>query len=132
MKPVLLPGDTRCYRHNPSVTSRYTLSKRLDGSSWFVAWRFLSIYPTLYYKETQVCPKIKVLSSITLDFHDKSIVYWCCQQNSSTVELVDDTYDTTVDESWLFTARGSAVFCYSIHVSIPYTAPTLQFVADLL
>ena len=31
--------------------------------------------------------------------------YW---YDLSTVELVDDTY-TTVDESWLFTARGSAV-----------------------
>jgi len=31
-----------------------------------------------------------------------------CQQNSSTVEPVDDTY-TTVDESWLFTTSRSAV-----------------------
>ena len=28
-------------------------SKRLDESSWFLAWRLFSIYPTLFYKEIE-------------------------------------------------------------------------------
>jgi len=50
----------------------------------------------------------KTLSE-TLDLEDfVTVSRPHCQQNSSTVELVDDT-QTTVDESWLFTARRSAV-----------------------
>jgi len=36
------------------------LSKRLNESSWFLAWDLLSAYPTLRYKEIQVCSKIRV------------------------------------------------------------------------
>ena len=48
-----------------SVTSRYCgLSKRLDKSNWFAAWRLPSTYPTLCYKEIWVSPKIMVLPSL--------------------------------------------------------------------
>jgi len=36
------------------------ISKRLDGSSWFLAWRLPSTYLTLCCKEIQVSPKIMV------------------------------------------------------------------------
>ena len=42
------------------------LSKWMDRSSWFVACVLLSTYPTLCYKEIQVCTKIRVLPSATL------------------------------------------------------------------
>jgi len=43
------------------------LSKWLDGSSWFLAWRLLSTSPTLCFKENkiQVSAKIAVLPSET-------------------------------------------------------------------
>jgi len=43
-----------------------TVSKRLDASSWFSAWRFPSTYPTLCCKEIWVSSKIRVLPSGTL------------------------------------------------------------------
>ena len=33
------------------------LLKRLNGLSWFLAWRLPSTYPTLCFKEIQVTPK---------------------------------------------------------------------------
>jgi len=41
------------------------LSKRMDGLSWFLAWR-LVIYPTLCCKEIQLSTKLRVLPSGTL------------------------------------------------------------------
>jgi len=40
--------------------------KGLDESSWFLAWRLSSTYPTLCYKEIWVSPKIRVIPSWTL------------------------------------------------------------------
>ena len=42
------------------------LSKWMDGSSWFLASRLLSTYPTLCYKEIQVYTKIRVFPTGTL------------------------------------------------------------------
>jgi len=65
---------TRCYA---SVGSNYdpvsvspclseaVLSKGMDRSTWFLAWRLLSTRPTLRYKEIQVTIKLRVLPSGT-------------------------------------------------------------------
>ena len=42
------------------------LLKRLNGLSWFLAWRPISTYPTLCSKEIHVTSKIRVLPSGTL------------------------------------------------------------------
>jgi len=39
------------------------LSKRMNESSWFLAWELHSTYPTLCYKEIHVPSKIRVLPS---------------------------------------------------------------------
>ena len=41
------------------------VSKQLHESSWFLAWRLPSAYPTLSCKETWVSPKIRVLPAGT-------------------------------------------------------------------
>jgi len=78
------------------------VSKRLAESSWVSARRLPSTYPTLSCKEIRVSPKIMVLPSgslsQTLDVDNFATASRsCCQQNSSTVELADRTYDA----SWL-------------------------------
>jgi len=42
------------------------ISKRLDESSWFLAWRLPSTYPTLRFKEIRVSLEIRLLPSETL------------------------------------------------------------------
>ena len=49
-----------------------------------------------------------------------------CQQNSSTVESVGDTY-TTVDESWLFTTSRSAVTLYLHYLDLLWICCTTCF-----
>jgi len=87
------------------------VSKPLDESSWFLALRLRSTFPTLcckgIYLRIWVPRKITVLSSGILSQTPDVENYAAasrsrCQQNSPTVELVDDTY-TTVDESRLST-----------------------------
>ena len=83
-----------------------------DESSWFLAWKLPSTYPTLCCTETWVFPKNMVsllpfgtfvLNSGLRKFrHGKSVAL------SSAVELVDDTY-ATVGESWLLTTSRSTV-----------------------
>ena len=85
-----------------SVTSRYCIivSKRLYGSNWFLSWR-LSI---TYAIQKRCCKKIRVSLKVrllisgtvsqTLDLENFATASRSrCQQNSSTVQLVDDTYD---------------------------------------
>jgi len=93
------------------------LSKRLDASSWYLAWRLPSIYPKLCFKEIWISPEIRVLPdgnlSQTSDLENFVAASRSrCQRNSSSsssmVEFVDDTY-TTVDESWMFTTSRSTV-----------------------
>jgi len=112
----------------PSVCPLHTciVSKRLDESSRFVARRFHFTCPKLCCKETQVLSKISVLSSETfshtLDLQKIATTSRsCCQQNSSTVELVDDIRDDR---------RIVAVYDKSIDCYTP--TPALRFVADFL
>ena len=106
--------------------------KRLDESSWFLARRLSSTYPTLCCKEIWVSPKITVLSygtlSQTSDLENFATASCSpCQQNSSsTVELVDDTC-TTVDESWLFTTRQSTVTLQLHHCDLLWICRTTCF-----
>ena len=44
------------------------LSKRLEGSGWFLAWRLPSTYHTVCRNEIQVSTKIRVLPSGTLSY----------------------------------------------------------------
>jgi len=91
------------------------VSKRLDESRWFLAWKFFPPI-SLWYKEMWVSPKITVLPcgtlSQTLDLENFATASRSrCQQHSSsssTVEFVDDTY-STIDESWLFSTSRSIV-----------------------
>ena len=122
---MLLPRVRLSVR--PSLA--HIVSKRLDESSWVLAWRLPPTYPTLYYEEIGVSLKTRALPSGTVSqlrtLKKNSPRRSRCQQNSSssssTVELVDDTY-TTIDESWLFTTSRRTVIdflwiCCSIIVS---------------
>ena len=42
------------------------ISKRLDESSWFLAWMLPFTYSTLCYKEIWVFPKMRTVPSVTL------------------------------------------------------------------
>ena len=112
------------------LSLRDRLSVRLSATSQYCIETtrrielVFGICPTLCFQEMWVSSKIRYLPpgtlSPTLDFKNFATAsQQHCQQNSSTVELVDDTY-TTVDESWLFTTRRSTV------------TPLLRFVVDLL
>jgi len=74
------------------------VSKRLDESSWFLAWRLPSTSPTLGFRNLGTS-KIKDTScgalsqSMDLENFFAIISQWRCQQNSSTVELGDCSYD---------------------------------------
>jgi len=99
IEPRFLPRDAMLARYVlsscvcpsvcPSQACIVIVSKRLDDSSWHVTWQLSSTYPTLCCKEIRVPPKIRILPSGTLHFATASRSR--CQQNSSTVELVDDT-----------------------------------------
>jgi len=125
LKPgAFLPSDallaryllSSCVRPSACPSQAGIISKRLDKSSWFVAWRLPFTYPTVCFKEfgylqklgyfpLEHCPKLR---TSTMDAASRSR----CQQNSSSsssmVEFVDDTY-TTIDESWMFTTSRSSV-----------------------
>jgi len=63
------------------------LKKRLDESSWFLAWGLLSTCPTLCFKEIQISSKIRVLFSGTLlQTRGISIVEACCQLSARKVD----------------------------------------------
>jgi len=96
----------------PSVRSSQNgiVSKRLGGSSWYLAQSLPSVYPTLCCKEiwyfqkvkylhVELCPKLRTLENFATACWSR------CQQNSSssssTVEFVDDIY-ATIDEARLF------------------------------
>jgi len=120
-----------CRRVSVCLSQAGVLSKQLDESSWVLAQRFPLTYPTLCYREIRVSPKIRVLTSGTLQqtLYLENVATAsrsCCRQNSSlsssTVELVDDHY-ITIDESWLFTravwcivGRAADVLAYLYHI----------------
>ena len=105
---VFLPSDAVLAQHllSSCVCTSFCLSrvgivsKRLDESSCILAWRFPSPYPTPCYKKSNLgISKIRALyvrnfvPSSGLKNFVAAKSRSCCQQNSSTVELVDDTYD---------------------------------------
>jgi len=108
-----------------SVTSR--CSTEMDGRIQLVlACRLLSTYPTLCCKETHVSAKITVVPSgtlsHTLDLEKLATTSRpCCQQNSSTVEFVDDTY---------VGRRVVAVYCKLVNCNP--LSPHPRSVVDLL
>jgi len=74
-------------RYGPvSMIVSCIVSKRREKSSWFLAWRLLSTYPTLYYKEVQVPPKYFVPYNDSENFATAN--WLCSQQKSSTVKIV--------------------------------------------
>jgi len=80
-----------------SVKSRSS-TETAERIELILAWELPSTYPTQCYKEIRVSPKIRVLpsgtTSQTLDLiFPRHVDRSHCQQNSSTVELVDHTYD---------------------------------------
>jgi len=74
------------------------VSKRLDKSSWFLAWRLPSTYPTLCYKVICVSSELEYFSFVRYSGfrqfrHGKLIALSTnSSSSSSTVEFVDDTY----------------------------------------
>jgi len=113
-----------------SVSEVRVLSKRMNESisSWFLAWELPSTHPILCYKEILVPPKLKVLSSgtlsQTLDLENFATASrWCCEQNSSTVELVDYTYQRVV---------AARPMVYDTSVDCNPLTPLFRFVLDLL
>jgi len=117
--PGVLRRDAMVARHFavvvcPSVRPSQAgiVSRRLDESSRF--WHGDILPPIAHcYQEIWVSPKDRVLPCGTLSQTPDSENIAAasrsrCQQNSSTVELVDDT-NTTIDESWLFTTSRSTV-----------------------
>ena len=87
-------------------------------------------YPKLCYKEIRVSlQKIRVLPSGTLPqiLHSESFTAvgrWCGQQNSSTVELVDHTYDGRARRGWMHEVYYMLVDCNPL-------TPLLRFVLYL-
>ena len=51
------------------------VSQRLDESSWFVARRLPSTYPTPCYKEVRVSPKVRVLAYLLRYIYVKRDTY---------------------------------------------------------
>ena len=86
--------DSVCSSVSVSVTSHSFIETAERIELVFLAWKLLSTNPTLCLQKLRVLPNIRVLSSGTLvvgTFATASRL--CCQQSSSTVELVDHTYD---------------------------------------
>jgi len=137
------PGALRCYYSVPrllirnarflprdAMLARYLLcqsvrplqagivSKRLDESRWFLAWRLPPAYPTPCCKEIWMSPEICVLpprnflpnsglKTVSPRQVDRVVNKTRRRRRRrSSLELVDDTY-TTVDESWLVITRRS-------------------------
>ena len=104
-----------CLAMSVSLVSSQYLSKQLDESSWFLAWRLPSTHTTVL-QENLVIFRIRVLPSGTSSCTPalESIATASrsrCQQNSSsslTVKLVDDTY-TTIGDWCLFTTSRSTI-----------------------
>jgi len=99
----------------PSVRRKPVLHRKdWTNRAGFLAWRLLYICPILCYKEISVSRKLRYIDpckTLSETLYLENFATACrsrCQQNSSTAELVHDTY-TTVDESWLFTTRRSTV-----------------------
>jgi len=132
-KPVLIYFTARhCMQCGTSAMTLYpsvcpsqasVVSKRLDESSWFLAWRLRSTYPTLSCKEIGVSPKKMSTSLWTQKFSPGQLSRPRCQQTyrRSSLLTVDHTYDDR---------RVVAVYCTSVDCNT--LTPLLRFVVDLL
>jgi len=63
---MLLSRVRLSVRPSVRLSLAHIVSKRLDESSWVLAWRLPSTYPTLYYEEIGVSLKTRALPSGTL------------------------------------------------------------------
>ena len=104
---------------------------RVPVFSFFVILRYYAnpFSPTVYYNEIRVSTELRILLygtlSRTLDLDNFAVASRSCsQQNSSTVELVDHTYDGR-----LVVARHALVY---LSVDRNARTPLLRFVVDLL
>jgi len=110
------------------------VSKRLDRSSWFLVWMIRSTYPTLYFKEIRLSPKLRHLELYptlllwTLE-NFATVSRSSCQQNSSTVELVDHTYDGRCVVAWVTLVHYTSVDSNTITPLLPICC---GFVAQLV
>ena len=110
------------------------VSKRLDRSSWFLVWMIRSTYPTLYFKEIRLSPKLRHLELYptlllwTLE-NFATVSRSSCQQNSSTVELVDHTYDGRCVVAWVTLVHYTSVDSNTITPLLPICC---RFVAQLV
>jgi len=112
----------------PSVTSRYCIETTGAG---FWCGGFLAVVSDCLVRKFGYLQEVRVLFSgtlsQTLDLENFAMASQShCRQNSSTVELVDDTC-TTVDESWLFTTRRSTAICcgFVVLLFVAFSALTL-------
>jgi len=89
----------------PSVCHKPVLQRNDRRVELSLAWDFLPPILHCVIKIVGYLQKAWYFPGLRGNFATTS--QSCCQQNSSTVELVDHT--TTVDASWLFTAHRSTV-----------------------
>ena len=102
------------------VVSKYWYCFWMNELSWFLAWELSSTYPTLFFKEIWVPPKIRVLPSGTLSQildldnfpHSKLILL--------STKLVSGRAcsTTTVDTPWLVTTHWSAITALLLFVML--------------
>ena len=94
------------------------VSKRLDESSWYLAWELPSTYPTLSCKKIWVSslwnfvPKTSALLTNRLRKfrHGKLIALsTTCRRRRRRSSLLTTMRQSTIDESWLFTTSRSTV-----------------------
>jgi len=98
-----------------------TFQSRERGTSGTRAIWIATGDQTLYQLSYSAAPN----SGLTKFHHGKSVVYWCSQQNSSTVELVDYTYDGRARRGWMHKVHYTLVDCSRL-------TPLLRFLLDLL
>ena len=78
----------------------------------------------VYFQKLRVLPSGSLLQTLDLE-NFATASRWCGRLNSSTVELVDHTYEGRAPRDWIHTV------CYSLIDCNPLT-PLLRFILDLL
>ena len=78
----------------------------------------------VYFQKLRVLPSGTLLQTLDLE-NFATASRWCGRLNSSTVELVDHTYEGRAPRDWIHTV------CYSLIDCNPLT-PLLRFILDLL
>jgi len=97
-----------------SVTSRYcTKNDQTDRAGFGLD--LLLTYCKLCYKEIRLLPKIRVFPTGTLPKIHAAASQRCGEQNSSTVELVDYSYDGRARRGWTNKVDYTLVYCITYH-----------------